>query len=445
MIAQPIWQQKGWVLGEIIGQGGHGQVCKVTHPEHPDKVFAMKCLIAPDEAERKHRLIQEIQNLKMLKHPATTHLVDSDVEGAAPYLITQFIEGLDLDKYLDQNVTSFSQSLDIVLSLFNTLEYCHDKGVIHRDIKPSNIRMKGPRPILIDFGLSYSISTEEDKELTFDEQLLGNGFFRLPELLVSEKGQGSHRDPRTDICFVAGIFFYMITGIIPIALEDAQRNKPHRRQSGEDKLKSLFSDDQTLLKRVVGFFDKAFEFDIGSRFQTIQEIRTALFLLTNDDIPGLSYFAEFASALGVKQVTDLPLEIKVSLANGIALHNVYTFSLLIKVQSHEDRPMRDYHLNFGVPQDIVANEYPGAIDGIGGYKHCRYPSSLNTIPMVLSPGIETILVTLPCRMLHSQMLEFRKSPQNRSVIVDVFRKDEQISSVTFSFEELKLYDFLDSI
>lgn len=76
-----------------------------------------------------------------------------------PYLIKEYIDGVDLNKYFS-NISSeniFYPELErIFTQLSDVLNYLHTKQIYHLDLKPSNVLIttKGNNVKLIDFGLS---------------------------------------------------------------------------------------------------------------------------------------------------------------------------------------------------------------------------------------------------------------------------------------------------
>ncbi len=87
------------------------------------------------------------------------------------------------------------------------------------------LRAPDDEPILVDFGMSWTRPDADDEPEfeTKDGQEIGNRFLRPPE---NSPGHHLH-DDRTDITFLVGLVFYMITGAQPRVLRDAQGKMPH--------------------------------------------------------------------------------------------------------------------------------------------------------------------------------------------------------------------------
>lgn len=83
------------------------------------------------------------------------------------FVITEFIDGLDLRDFIDNVITKkISKSLidplvtkciKIIKDLINAVEYIHKIGIIHYDIKPENVMITRTSMKLIDFGAAEII------------------------------------------------------------------------------------------------------------------------------------------------------------------------------------------------------------------------------------------------------------------------------------------------
>lgn len=99
------------------------------------------------------------------------------------YVVTDWIDGETLDKFIEHNPKYFSERNNIkrlINQLTDALDYIHRHGIIHGDLKPSNIMMSknGERAILLDLGLSISNAHTLTGGYTYD--------FAAPELIKGE-------------------------------------------------------------------------------------------------------------------------------------------------------------------------------------------------------------------------------------------------------------------
>ncbi len=108
-----------------------------------------------------------------------------------------------------------------------------------------------------------------ERQTTHASQDLGNRFLRLPELSAYSSKQ---RDKRSDITFVVGILFYVLTGTPPKELSDHDGLTPNRRPLSSS-LGVLPYPTQQLIHSVM---DIGFRQKIDARFTNAADFRRAL-------------------------------------------------------------------------------------------------------------------------------------------------------------------------
>jgi len=193
-------------------------------------------------------------------------------ETAEPFLLMEFIPGLRFDEWLRTSAPVNSQKgVLITRAIAETIKLCHEHAIGHRDLKPSNIILKDGNitsPYILDFGICFD--SRQTMILTREGEMFWNEFIILPECQDLE---GGHRDLRSDITALVGVFFSCLTGRPPIVLRDAEDRAPHQRHE------KLVTDSAASIEqgeRLMWFFDTGFAFRISDRFQTMDEFTTEL-------------------------------------------------------------------------------------------------------------------------------------------------------------------------
>src|SRR5262249_47773503 len=73
----------------------------------------------------------------------------------APYLVTEFVEGIRIDDYCDQHQLGINERLRLFIDVCAAVHYAHQRLVIHCDLKPQNILGTADgAPMLLDFGIA---------------------------------------------------------------------------------------------------------------------------------------------------------------------------------------------------------------------------------------------------------------------------------------------------
>ena len=274
------WDEK-WEIVKSIGGGGQGDTFLVKPKDSTNlpQSFVLKKLKNQKDPERRKRMHREVAALSTLDCPGIPRLIDSNsdqFDADVPlYMIWEFIEVKTLSQFLEDPAKpmGIGDAIALVLKLLETIQYCHNLGIVHRDIKPDNIIIRHNNiadPVVIDFGISFNESDAGGTILTEPGQQLGNRFLALPELQVNSSMQ---RDPRADITQCCGILFFAIAGSPPVTLLDCEGRKPHQRPESQ---KALAKHPDDLLAKVNGIFDRAFGTQIDYRWQSIPELHQAL-------------------------------------------------------------------------------------------------------------------------------------------------------------------------
>lgn len=273
-----------WTGHEKLGQGGQGVTQRVKHKE-TGAIGCLKLLSKQKDTERRLRFFREAAAYDTCVHPLIPRLLASNAHNHADsdyklFLVTEFIPGPTLAKRIEEGgVLSWQDGLKLTLELLKVVVYIHDKGWVHRDIKSDNIILKNgdvTAPVLLDFGLSYKDGVEDTLNTEYGQEM-GNRFLRLPDLSI---GSVSKRDERSDLAFVGGILFYVLTKIIPATLQDINGKMPHQREDARAKLSALAG---ATAPRLLDFFDRCFNPAINRRHVSALSMLSALEALARPD------------------------------------------------------------------------------------------------------------------------------------------------------------------
>jgi tRNA A-37 threonylcarbamoyl transferase component Bud32 len=248
---------------EFVGSGDMGAVYKARQP-HLDRIVALKILppeIAADPTFAE-RFTREARAMAKLFHPHIVLVFDFGAAGGIPYLVMEFVDGVNLRHAIQAGELQPEQAVAIVPQICDALQYAHDMGVVHRDIKPENILLdRGGHVKIADFGLVKLLGPgAAEFTLTGTRQLMGTPHYMAPE----QMDRPQEVDHRADIYALGVVFYEMLTGELPLG-----RFAPPSEKAAID----------TRLDDVV---HKTLENEPNRRYQQASEVRTDVDRITNE-------------------------------------------------------------------------------------------------------------------------------------------------------------------
>jgi serine/threonine protein kinase len=197
-----------------IGSGGMGTVYKGRDGDTGD-VVAVKILDVKlhENPELHFRFATEFRAAAKLEHPNIVRAIEFNTDGETSYLVSEFVEGIDLGITIDQRGRlPEDEAVRIITQAAQALHYAHQGRVIHRDVKPDNILIRADGMVkLADFGLAKDF--DDDRDLTKPARGLGTPHFMAPEQYTDAKRVGA----ACDIYSLGATLYNAVTGEMPFA------------------------------------------------------------------------------------------------------------------------------------------------------------------------------------------------------------------------------------
>ena len=206
----PAQQIGDYPLLRFLGSGGLGEVYLTERlVGGAVQTCAIKLLSIPlAQGNFQARFEREQQILATLNHPNITQLLDAGVsERRQPYLVMEFIDGLDLTRHTNQLHLPVRERIRLLLDVCDAVAYAHRSLVVHLDLKPSNVMVRHDGMVkLLDFGTSRFIGGVSTATTT----IMATPAYSSPEQLRGE--------PVTTACdiYSVGVMLYeLLTGQRP--------------------------------------------------------------------------------------------------------------------------------------------------------------------------------------------------------------------------------------
>ncbi|EXG80464.1 ABC transporter substrate-binding protein [Cryptosporangium arvum] len=178
-----------------LGAGGMGIVYAgvAEEPDGRTRQVAVK-VIHPhlaDAPEFRTRFRSEATLAARVARFSTAAVLDVDVEGEQPFLVTEFVDGPTLQDVVEEQGPLHGGALDAVaIGIATALVAIHEAGIVHRDLKPSNVILSRFGPRVIDFGIARAADLVSG---------LTSGAIGSPPYMAPEQFRGSAVTPATDV------------------------------------------------------------------------------------------------------------------------------------------------------------------------------------------------------------------------------------------------------
>jgi serine/threonine-protein kinase len=203
----------GWDVLEPVGAGGQGIVWRAVRLE--DDVLGAVKVFRPDAAhgwESAARMEGEVAALRELEHPGIVHVLDcGETADEQFYVITEFVEGCDLQRLMQAQKLPVERALEITQRVAEAIAHAHERGLVHRDLKPANVLIGRDGAVkLADFSLARRMNAASKVTMTRDGTTFGTPYYLAPEVM-----RGESATPAADLYALGVMLYEMLTGAPP--------------------------------------------------------------------------------------------------------------------------------------------------------------------------------------------------------------------------------------
>lgn len=255
---------------EIVGEIGSGGTAKILKGVdlNTGLLVAVKVLWSNlfKHEEMKKRFVFEANQYLYLNHPGIVQLKDFIITEDAYFLVMEYIDGKNLDEYINHVSGPIPEpkAIDIFLEILEAVAYAHSNNVLHLDIKPANIMIDKQGHIkLLDFG----ISAESDK--VEKNSIVGSPLYMSPE-----QTYGKNVNEQSDIYSLGITLFQMLTGTTPITGKMNKHQVFEAIRNGN--LPKAIDHYPFVSNKIQSIIDKATHIELSERYQSVESFITDL-------------------------------------------------------------------------------------------------------------------------------------------------------------------------
>jgi serine/threonine-protein kinase len=202
-------------LLEKLGEGGMGAVYRARDLTL-DREVALKVLPGHSAyaADAVARFQREARALARVSHPNVVHAHDAGEDRGRPFLVMEYIDGVNLAQLLrDNGRVAPALAADYARQAALGLQHAHERGLVHRDLKPGNLLLTPERQVkILDLGLARFLSDQVGEPgLTRDGSGMGTPDYMAPEQFQNAR----EADARSDVYSLGCTLFHLLSGRVP--------------------------------------------------------------------------------------------------------------------------------------------------------------------------------------------------------------------------------------
>ncbi|MDX3587676.1 MULTISPECIES: serine/threonine-protein kinase [Streptomyces] len=259
-----------------LGAGGQGEVWLAREGQSREIVVLKRPLDSLDVSEGspdRARFEREVRIQSTLRHDGIMPILRIYKTPTGPLFTMPYAE-TSLEQELSNGPLTETESVDIILTIADAVDFAHSEGVLHRDLKPANILYLNGRWVVSDFGLCRDVNSDS-ATITRSRTVVGSVAYMAPE----QYDDAHEVTESADILSIGRIFYHCLTGRVPF---------PYFRS---ELIPAKF---RYLVTRAVAE-------DPSARYQTVSEFRQELELLVTGT-PDLTPPMERARALNAESL-----------------------------------------------------------------------------------------------------------------------------------------------
>lgn len=176
---------------------------EVSVPVTDNKELVSKC-------QKKFK--SEARKIASLNNDHIINIIDIFDENGTSYYVMKYLSGGSLANRVQNGPLPEQVALKVIKEVSDALESIHSHGLLHLDIKPANILFdERDRAVLIDFGVSKYVDSQDDTTTTSSLVGFSRGFAPLEQVNATI----SSLTAATDLYALGATLYNLVVGFAP--------------------------------------------------------------------------------------------------------------------------------------------------------------------------------------------------------------------------------------
>jgi serine/threonine-protein kinase len=252
-----------------IGKGAFGTVL-LMEDTVVDERLVLKFLnsnVSQDE-EMMKRFVHELRYSRKITHRNVIRIYDFLFIRGNYAISMEYFPSHTLGHEINDKPLPLDKAVRFAMDVATGMAVAHQSGIIHRDLKPANVLIDDTGLLkIVDFGVAAA-QHQGDTQLTKTGYVIGSPKYMAPEQILGKKV-----DERADVYSLGVMLYEMLTGEPPYHRGD---HMAVMYQHVQGKAKPPIEVNAGIPPGLSEIVMKAMSVDKARRFQTMDELRSAL-------------------------------------------------------------------------------------------------------------------------------------------------------------------------
>jgi serine/threonine protein kinase len=253
----------GYVVGDRLGAGTHGEVHLAQVAGRPGRVVAIKRFPGTVRGAQLAQVRREAEALRRVSHPSIVRLLDVVADGDDVALVAPYLSGGTLAARIARGPLPPAAVVDLGARLGDALAAAHSAGVVHGDVTPANVLYDAEdQPLLADFGAAVLVGDE-------GAEVHGTASYLDPDVANGTRGP----DAASDQYALGVVLFEAAAGTPPYAAPTAEAATRAADRGVHVPLDELAPELPAVATAAI---ERALDRDPAARFASLRELASQL-------------------------------------------------------------------------------------------------------------------------------------------------------------------------